>query len=217
MKLPNWFKILWWILLIIIISVFLAKRYPNFIAGTSTTADIFILLIWVALLLLPLFEELSFFGITFKKEVEKLKSDITYQINSLRADIKNIVNVQLNLPVAGQIVPTKDEESPKRSLLEYKILNTLWTNQVNKFPAFDILFTFVIFQGSHEYLQFREAGSKLVGEKLIAETDTGQYYLTHKGWDWCKEHYHEFPPDQWWPEVTINEDNLKMVLAKHGG
>ena len=64
MKLPNWFKILWWIILLVIVSVFLYNRYPDLTTGSATTADTFIFLIWVALCLLPLFEELSFFGIT---------------------------------------------------------------------------------------------------------------------------------------------------------
>jgi len=93
-------------------------------------------------------------------------------------------------------------------------LNTLWTKQVNKFPTFSTLFTFVISQNTPEYLQFREAGSKLFGEGLVGETDAGQYHLTHKGWEWCKEHYNEFPSDQWWPEETIDEENLKKVLKK---
>jgi hypothetical protein len=215
MKLPNWFKVMWWILLLIILSVFLYKRYPQVTAGNSTTLDIFVFLIWVALCLLPLFEELSFFGITLKKEVEGLKADITNQINSLKADIKNTVNVQFHMPIEGQISPAEDERPPKRSDMEYKILNTLWTKQVNKFPEFSTLFTFVIFQNTPEYYQFREAGSKLIGEGLIGETQDGQYYLTHTGWDWCKDNYHGFPSDQWWPDVTINSENLKKVLENH--
>jgi len=212
MKLPNWFKILWWIVLLLIVSVFLYNRLPDLIKGNSTTADIFIFLIWVVLCLLPLFEELSFFGMTFKKEVEKLKSDITTQFDTLKADIKNTINLQVLMPVSGQIIPQKEEKPPKRNLMEYKILNTLWTKQVNKFPKFSPLFTFVISSNSPEYLQFREAGGKLIGEGLVGETDTGYYHLTDKGWRWCKEHYKEFPPDQWWPEEPILNENLEEVI-----
>lgn len=212
MKLPNWFKILWWITLLVIVTVFLYNRYSDLITGDATTADIFIFLIWVALCLLPLFEELSFFGITLKKEVEKLKSDISTQIDTLKADIKNTINLQVLMPAAGQIPPQKEEKPPKRNSMEYKILNTLWTKQVNKFPTFSPLFTFVIASNSPEYLQFREAGSKLIGEGLVSETDTGHYHLTYKGWDWCKKQYSEFPSDQWWPEEPIIKEKLEEVL-----
>jgi len=214
MKLPNWFKILWWIALLFIVTVFLYNRYPVLIKGDATTADIFIFLIWVALCLLPLFEELSFFGITFKKEVEKLKSDITAQFDTLKADIKNTINLQVLMPASGQIYPQKEEKPLKRNSMEYKILNTLWTKQVNKFPDFSPLFTFVIGSNSPEYLQFREAGGKLIGEGLVGETDTGHYHLTDKGWRWCKEHYSEFPSDQWWPEEPIIKEQLEKVIKK---
>jgi hypothetical protein len=212
MKLPNWFKILWWIILLVIVTFFLYNRFPDLTKGNATTADIFIFLIWAALCLLPLFEELSFFGITFKKEVEKLKSDITTQIDTLKADIKNTINLQVLMPAAGQISPQEEEKPPKRNSMEYKILNTLWTKQVNKFPTFSPLFTFVIGSNSPEYLQFREAGSKLIGEGLVGETETGHYHLTRKGWDWCKKHYGEFPSDQWWPEEPIIKEKLEEVL-----
>jgi hypothetical protein len=214
MKLPNWFKIIWWVFLLIIVSVFLYNRYPHLTAGTSTTADIFIFLIWVALCLLPLFEELSFFGITFKKEVEKLKSDIAIQFDNLKTDIKNTINLQVIMPTAGQIPPSQVEESPKRRPIEFKILNTLWTKQVNKFPDFSGVWTFRINANAHEFMAFREAGNKLLGERLIGETDQGQFYLTPQGFQYCKEHYKEFGSDQWWPEETINEENLKKVLQK---
>ena len=149
---------------------------------------------------------------TLRKEVEKLKSDISTQIDTLKSDIKNTINLQVLMPAAGQIPPQKEEKPPKRNSMEYKILNTLWTKQVNKFPTFSPLFTFVIASNSPEYLQFREAGSKLIGEGLVGETDTGHYYLTHRGWSWCKENYREFPPDQWWPEETIIQENLDEVL-----
>ena len=34
------------------------------------------------------------------------------------------------------------------------------------------------------------------------------------GFNYCKEHYAEFGSDQWWPEETINKDNLRKVLEK---
>ena len=214
MKLPNWFKILWWFILLVILTIFLFNRYSDLIKGNATGVDIFISLIWIALCLLPLFEELSFFGMTFKKEIEKLKSDFTVQLDTLKTDIKNTVNLQVLMPSTGQIPHQKEEKQIKRSSMEYKILNTLWTKQVNKFPTFSPLFTFVIGANSPEYLQFREAGGKLMGEGLIGETDTGQYHLTDNGWKYCKGHYKEFPSDQWWPEEPIIKEQLETVINK---
>ena len=113
---------------------------------------------------------------------------------------------------SGEMTAPPIKQSSQRQPMEYKILNTLWTKQVNKFPDFSKVFTFVISSNSPEYLKFREAGGKLIGEGLISETNEGHYYLTPKGYEYCKEHYKEFPSSQWWPEETINEDNLKVVV-----
>ena len=55
MKLPNWFKILWWILLIGLTGIILFKRFDEIISGQSVLFDIFIFLIFVALMLVPIF------------------------------------------------------------------------------------------------------------------------------------------------------------------
>jgi hypothetical protein len=102
----------------------------------------------------------------------------------------------------------------KRTLMEYMILNTLWTKQVNKWPDLSVYFTFSMnFAVPSERQAFREAGAKLIGEGLIAESDNGQYLLTIEGFDYCKKHYREFPPEQWWPEESINLENLKKVVG----
>jgi len=118
------------------------------------------------------------------------------------------------LASAGEISPPIKKGTQPRHPMEYKILNTLWTKQVNKFPDLSTLFTFLIFPNSPEYLKFRELGGKLIGEGLIGETPEGYYHLTREGFEFCKRHYEEFPSDQWWPEETIKAEQLKKVLAE---
>ena len=114
----------------------------------------------------------------------------------------------------GHIPRSQVEEEPKRRPMELKILNTLWTKQVNQFPDYSGVWTFRINANAPEFIAFREAGNRLLGERLIGETDQGQFYLTPTGFEYCKAHYKELGSDQWWPEVTINEENLKKVLEK---
>jgi len=115
---------------------------------------------------------------------------------------------------AGSAQVPADEKPPERRPMEYKILNTLWTKQVNKFPDFSKVFTFRINANTPEYLEYREASNRLIGEGLISETESGQVYITQKGFEYCKQHYEEFPPDQWWPNETINQEHLTMVLQE---
>lgn len=114
---------------------------------------------------------------------------------------------------SGHIPPSQMEENPTRRPIEFKILNTLWTKQVNKFPDFSGVWTFRINASSPEFMEFREAGNKLLGEGLIGETDQGQFHLTHKGLEYCKQHFREFPPDQWWPKEQINEEQLRKLIV----
>jgi len=115
--------------------------------------------------------------------------------------------------ISGEIPQPKEVKKVPRQQMEFKILNTLWTKQVNKFPTFNPLFTFLISQNSPEYMKFRESGGKLIGEGLVGETEIGHYHLTQEGWEYCKKSFKEFPPDQWWPSETIDEGNLKKVLG----
>lgn len=104
-----------------------------------------------------------------------------------------------------------------RTAIELKILNTLWNRQVLKFPELDTFFTFRLNVASPEFLEFREAGNRLMGEGLISETDTGYFFLTRKGLDYCAEHYEEwFPKDMWFKYKPLDQTNLEKLLKNLG-
>jgi hypothetical protein len=119
---------------------------------------------------------------------------------------------------SGEISP-EQAKSPRgepslRTRMEYKILNTLWTKQVNLAPEYAKLWTFRINYGTPEFFEYRIASSKLIGEGLVGETDNGQIHLTVDGYAYCKKHYPEFPPEQWWPESKIDQHKLQLALGK---
>jgi len=120
-------------------------------------------------------------------------------------------------PQKGQesiAVPIVAPVVKRRSLMEYMILNTLWTKQINKWPDLSLLFTFSMnFVSPSETKAFKEAGDVLIDEGLIAVSENGQYMLTIAGFDYCKKHYKEFPKEQWWPEEQINKENLSKVVG----
>jgi hypothetical protein len=73
MKLPNWFKIVWWLLLTSGLTWVLYQRYPDLVAGHAAAADVFFFAVWIALLLAPLFQEVNLLGLKFKQEIDELK------------------------------------------------------------------------------------------------------------------------------------------------
>jgi len=106
-----------------------------------------------------------------------------------------------------------DSKSKKRSPMEYMILNTLWTKQVNRWPDLSMFWTFTMnFVTPSEKQTYREAGAKLKGEGLITEAENGHYLLTISGFNYCKNNYKEFPQEQWWPEEQINKEQLAKAV-----
>ena len=102
---------------------------------------------------------------------------------------------------SGQITSEQASQSPREALvrtsIEYKILNTLWTKQLNLAPDYSKVWTFRINYGTPEFNEYRIASSKLIGEGLVGETSNGHVHLTPTGYDYCKEHHSEFPPEHW--------------------
>lgn len=120
-NLINNFNILWWIFLILVGAYFIYQRYDFIINDSASILDIIILLIWISLLVMPLFQEVSFYGLKLKKEFNTLKSDMKEQIINLRSDVQNSINFKSEIspqiyfypPPSDSQIPTIEEESRK--------------------------------------------------------------------------------------------------------
>jgi hypothetical protein len=97
MKLPNWLKAIWWGFLTLSLTYFLLLRIDDAIDGKATPADIFVFIIWFALLLAPLFSEIEIFGVKLKKEIQEAGEKITREVAALRAEVSNAVDVRTNV------------------------------------------------------------------------------------------------------------------------
>jgi hypothetical protein len=93
MKLPNWFRIIWWLALLGIITYIIVRRHDALVTGQGSFGDVLVLLIWVALFLAPVFQEVGFFGIKLKQHLSELKQEV----DSLRTDIRNTIDVQAHI------------------------------------------------------------------------------------------------------------------------
>ncbi len=126
MKLPNWFRIAWWLLLTSLLSAFLYKRYPDLVAGSASVADVIVFLIWIALLLAPLFNEVSLLGITLKQQIEEFKNSVSTQIADLRTtvDVRSSINQQFTMPL-----PASDAKLPEIEAMLKKTLTDILSEQ----------------------------------------------------------------------------------------
>src|SRR5260370_10583586 len=108
MRLPNWFKIIWWALLFAFLTFFLFQRYPDLVEGRATPSDVFIFSVWAVLVLVPLFQELNLFGIELKQQLRELRSELKSELLNLRSEIRT----RADAPARGNLVPLTDAELP---------------------------------------------------------------------------------------------------------
>jgi hypothetical protein len=109
MKLPTWFKLLWWLLITGLTGLFFYSRLPAISAGDATTVDVFVFLVLVALMLVPIFQEVSFFGLKFKQTIDDLQKNIATQLAVFRADIQTTISNTSNINVTLPSPPPDDQ------------------------------------------------------------------------------------------------------------
>ena len=107
-------------------------------------------------------------------------------------------------------------QSGGKESMEYKILNTLWTKQVNYGSDFSKLWGFTVGTVAPEYRDFVDAANHLKEQRLIFENEQGMRFLTAQGIVFCAENYKTFPKqeDQYWPDEKIEEGKLQVAIQK---
>ena len=218
MKLPNWCKVVWWLILLGFASTVLWQRYAELVEGKQYTFDIIVLLVWLALMLCPLFSEINLFGLQLKQEIQSLRSDVSRDLASVKNEVRMGISIT-NYLASGEQRPVAAPNEQhgltvNRSRIEYMILNTLWTKQVNRYDDASQVWTFRINDNAPVFLEYRDASTKLIREGFVRELQNGHLCLTESGFDYCKSHYQDFPPEQWWPGEELDQERLKTVLKK---
>lgn len=115
MKVGNRFQIVYWAILATGLTYFFVLHvYSDLVSGSATTVHIILFLIWLAILVVPLFQEVDIFGIRLKSEIESMRNDFKEQILNLRTEIQNTQNVQTFVsPQFYFEKPPPDSELPR--------------------------------------------------------------------------------------------------------
>jgi hypothetical protein len=124
MKLPNWFKITWWVIILLMTGIILSLRVPAILSGQSVPADIFVFFIFVALMLVPIFSEIELFGIKLKKEIEEIKRDINIKLGEIKNEIRNNQNQTVSQTFQTYGPPPPDNKLPELQAEIERILNS---------------------------------------------------------------------------------------------
>ena len=128
MKFSERFKLIWWVILTLFLSVLLLIRFKLIIAGGITNFDLFILVFWFLFILYPLFSEITLFGISVKKEIDNLRNEIKNYFFEFKSEIKNDVKVQPIINVNNQ--QAKPQEYKEKVKEEAKEILGKKTSQV---------------------------------------------------------------------------------------
>lgn len=112
MKFSPGFKIAYWLGLVCVLAWFLLLRLADAVAGHASGFDALVFIVWIALLLAPLFSEIELLGIKFKQEVEKAKEDIKREIVSLKTEITSAIDVRANISPNFYLSPPPDAQLP---------------------------------------------------------------------------------------------------------
>jgi hypothetical protein len=88
------FRAIWWFILIACLSFFIAQRATVFASGEAKPIDFSIFLVWIGVCLGPLFSEIHLPGIKLKQKLEETKKELSKDIDSLRTEIRNSVEIR---------------------------------------------------------------------------------------------------------------------------
>ena len=204
-------------MLVAVLGVIFSCRFESLLSGNAVNSDLIVILLLVGILLAPMFPHVELFGLKLlRQEVGHLKD----QISDVSASVQSMTQVNIvqetTTPIAKLSEQIQSTVAVERSPMQYKILKSFWTKQVNKYEQWlkGEVWMFRINSSSPKFLEWREAATQLILEGLVTEDDQGRIYLTPVGFEYCKKNYKDFGEDEFWVEETIDEDKLKKVLAE---
>ena len=126
----------------IITAIFLSLlwlRRESILNGSTSNFDLLLLAIAGALLLIPLFNQVSLGGVTITREIEKAREKISGEISDLRATISNRVdvsptfNVQLREMVSKEVSRAQQEALRLMAEIDLQMV-PLWERENSSAP-----------------------------------------------------------------------------------
>lgn len=107
-------KYWWYIILLIMSSVYVFVNWNDINKLSELNVRTVIFILWIALLILPLFSEIEIGSVKLKREIEQTRADVKESIGELKyqiLDLKISNNNSNTLVFNNQPLPSKDELS----------------------------------------------------------------------------------------------------------
>lgn len=116
----------------------------------------------------------------------------------------------------GKPKPATESKPRLKTVMELKILNTLWKRQMLRFPELNKTWMFKLTGGgTPEADEFKEASNRLIWDGLISETGTDHFLrITTNGLRYCAKNHETFPTDMCVKDVEIPDENRIKFFDK---
>lgn len=102
------------------------QRFPDLVLGKAVTADMLVFIVWIAVCLVPFFNQFEFLGLKLKAQIEEAKQELQGQINTFRNEVSNSNNVDVkpSFWVGTGSTPSSDEKLAEIGQKIDKIVNS---------------------------------------------------------------------------------------------
>lgn len=112
-------KNVWYLFLLLISSIYIFINRNDIYQLTKLNVHNLIFILWLVLLILPLFSEIEIGSVKLKKELEKTRTEVKESIQELKLQILDIKIANSNtFVVNNQPLPSKDELSQLQKNIE---------------------------------------------------------------------------------------------------
>lgn len=94
LKFSIGFKYFWWGFLIVLCIALLFLRLDLLKLGGLSSLDTIIIAVFIILILIPFFSEMSFLGFSIKQQISEVKNEVIKEIDTLRTDVNTFFDIQ---------------------------------------------------------------------------------------------------------------------------
>lgn len=89
------------------------------------------MIIWLALVLVPIFPDIELFGVKLKAQLDELKSDVRHDLAQVRAEIRSAIDIRTTVNPVFNLQPASDQQlASLREIVKEEIANHRITLQL---------------------------------------------------------------------------------------
>jgi hypothetical protein len=139
MKFDSTLRIACLSVLFLALSWLLVLRYPAIASGTSSTSDIVILLLWIALMLTPIFQEVNLFGLQLSRSIESLREQVQNLMFTVQSQTQSVSIHNYPIPPSDKEISERKKET-EQVLGEGLSIRSLQDDSLAQDPEINYLF-----------------------------------------------------------------------------